>query len=351
MGGELQPLPAGEFLLYQTEDGKTRVDVRMATETVWMSLNQLAELFQRDKSVISRHIANIFQEGELVREATVAFSATVQEEGGRSVSRRIEYYNLDVIISVGYRVKSLRGTQFRIWATRQLREYMVKGFAMDDDRLKRAGGGDHFEQLLARIRDIRSSERVFWKKVLDIYATSSDYDPRAEASKRFFQTVQNKMHWAIHGQTAAEVIHSRVDANKPNLGMTHAPERRPQKGDVEVAKNFLSEDEIKALNLIVSAYLDFAELQAMNRRPMTMRDWISKLDEFLRLTERQVLTHAGKVSHDKALAKAHAEFEKFRRAQAALPQPVDQHFDEAVRQARQIAKAKPPSPKKKDPGA
>jgi len=332
----------GEFLLYQTEDGAARVEVRMRGETVWLSLNQMAALFDRDKSVISRHITNVFEERELDRAATVADFATVQSEGDRTVERRVEHFNLDVIISVGYRVKSLRGTQFRIWATQRLREYIVKGFAMDDARLKAAGEGNYFDELLERIRDIRSSERVFWRKVLDIFATSTDYDPSASAAVLFFQTVQNKMHWAVHGQTAAEVIHRRADASKPNMGMTAwagaGVGGAPRKSDAGIAKNYLNEEEIKALNLIVSAYLDFAELQAMNRRAMTMAAWIGKLDDFLRLTEREILTHAGKVSHEAALAKASAEYEAFRQAQNALPQPVDEHFREAIEKADRLAK-------------
>ena len=333
----------GEFFLYQTDDGHTRIDVRVEGETVWLSLMQMAELFQRDKSVISRHISNVFEEGELERSATVADYATVQLEGDRSVARNVEYFNLDVIISVGYRVKSHRGTQFRIWATQRLREYIVKGFAMDDARLKKAGGGDHFEELLARIRDIRSSERVFWKKVLDIYATSEDYDAKAEASQRFFQMVQNKMHWAIHGQTAAEVIHRRVDATKENMGLTNFAGDRPRKGDIRVAKNYLTEEEIKALNGIVSTYLEFAAFQAMNRKPMTMAGWIAKLDDFIRMTDREILTHAGKISHDAAVTKADEQFAIYQKSRAALPEPVDAHFEEAMKQMMQLEKqAKPP---------
>ncbi len=349
MSGEIVPAGPDDFIFYESSDGRSRIEVRIKGETVWLSLNQMTDLFGRDKSVISRHIANIFEEGELVRAATVANFATAQKEGDRTVSRHVEFFNLDVIISVGYRVKSLRGTQFRIWATQRLREYIVKGFAMDDERLKRAGGGRYFEELLARIRDIRSSERVFWRKVLDIYATSTDYDAKAEASLRFFQTVQNKMHWAIHGQTAAEVIHRRADASKPQMGVTAWMGDRPRKSDVGVAKNYLTEEEIKALNLIVSAYLDFAELQAMNRKPMTMRDWIKKLDDFLRLSEREILTHAGKISHEQALAKANAEFETFHQLQAGLPEPVDHHFDEAVNEVKRLAKPKPSTSPAKRP--
>src|ERR1700733_561999 len=245
------PAPAGgELIFYQTEDGQTRLQVRLEAETVWLSLNQMADLFQRDKSVISKHIKNVYEERELAPEATVAKFATVQNEGGREVSREIEFYNLDVIISVGYRVKSHRGTQFRIWATQRLREYIIKGFTMDDERLKQGGGGNYFDELLTRIRDIRSSEKAFWRKVLEIYATSIDYDPSAEASRKFFATVQNKMHWGAHGQTAAEVIHARADAAKPNMGLTAWTGSRPRKTDVAVAKNYLKLEKIEALNLI-----------------------------------------------------------------------------------------------------
>lgn len=348
VAGEIVPSEGGEFLFYETEDGLTRLDVRLSGETVWLSLNQMADLFQRDKSVISRHIQNVFEEGELDRKSVVADFATTAADGK---TYQVTYHNLDVIISVGYRVKSVRGTQFRIWATQRLREYIVKGFAMDDERLKRGGGGAYFEELLERIRDIRSSERVFWRKILDIYATSADYDPKAEASQKFFQVVQNKMHWAIHGQTAAEIVHRRADASKPNMGLTSWSGDRPRKGDVAVAKNYLTEEEIKGLNLIVSAYLDFAELQAMNRRAMNMRDWIAKLDDFLRLSERDILTHASRISHDAAVAKANAEFEKFREHQSSLPRPVDAHFDEAIQEVKRLEKGrasgKPAKSKKK----
>ncbi len=275
------PKGTGQLVLYRTEDGRTRIQVTLAGDSAWLNLNQIADLFQRDKSVISKHIKNIFDEEELDPSRTVAKFATVQTEGVRSVAREIEFYRLEVILAVGYRVKSARGTQFRQWATTQLREYLVKGFAMDDERLKQAGGGDYFDELLARIRDIRSSERVFWRKVLDIYATSIDYDPSTEGSQMFFAIVQNKMHWAAHGHTAAEVIAQRADAGKPHMGMTTWTGRRPRRTDAGVAKNYLAQEEIETLNLIVSAYLDFAELQARNRRPMVMRDWIVKLDEFL----------------------------------------------------------------------
>lgn len=326
-----------QVILYQTEDDKTRLEVRFSGETVWLALNQLAELFQRDKSVISRHIRNVFEEGELPRERTVAKFATVQQEGGREVSREVEYFNLDVIISVGYRVKSLRGTQFRIWATQRLREYIVKGFTLDDERLKQVGGGGYFDELLGRIRDIRSSEKVFYKKILEIYATSVDYDPRAEATRQFFATVQNKMHWAVHGQTAAEVVHNRVDASKPNMGFTNWSGDRIRRDEVAIAKNYLTPEELEALNLIVSAYLDFAELQALNRRVMYMADWIAKLDDFLKLSERDILTHAGRISHEQAQQKAEAEFEKYRKLAANAPSPVEKDFEEAVEKIKKFA--------------
>jgi hypothetical protein len=340
-----KPSPS-QVILYQTEDGRTRIETRFTGETAWLSLNQITELFQRDKSVISKHIKNILDEGELKPEATVAKFATVQTEGGREVARGIEFYNLDVIISVGYRVKSHRGTQFRIWATQRLREYIIKGFTLDDERLKRAGGGNYFEELLARIRDIRSSEKVFWRKVLDIYATSIDYDPTVEMTQRFFQTVQNKMHWAVHGQTAAEVIVRRADAAKPNMGLTSWISSRPRKEDVGVAKNYLGQPELEALNRIVMAYLEFAELRALEHRPMYMRDWIAKLDDFLRLSDRDLLTHAGKVSHEAALAKAEAEYEKFRLLEANQPTAVEKDFQQAMKQLE--SETKQPAPAKKE---
>jgi hypothetical protein len=321
----------GDVLLYQTEDGLNRIDVQIVNETVWLSLNQMAELFQRDKSVISRHIRNLYVEGELQPESTVANFATVQTEGEKQVERQIEFYNLDVIISVGYRVKSQRGTQFRIWATQRLREYLIKGFALDDERLKRKGGGDYFDELLARIRDIRSSEKVFYKKVLEIYATSIDYNPKAETSQLFFKTVQNKMHWAAHGHTAAEIIHERADANQPNMGMTNWQGGKIRRDETSIAKNYLNAEELDALNRIVTLYLDFAELQAMNRKQMTMQNWIIKLDDFMRLSDREILTHAGVISHEQAKLKAETEFEKYRVSQDALPSSVEKHFEDAIK--------------------
>ena len=339
-----EPTPKGEIVLYQTGDGQTRLQVRMERDNVWLSLNQMADLFQRDKSVISRHINNVFEEGELRPEGTVAKSATVQTEGEKQVTREIEFYNLDVIISVGYRVKSQRGTQFRIWATQRLREYIIKGFTLDDERLKQAGGGNYFDELLARIRDIRSSEKVFWRKVLDIYATSIDYDPNVEISQQFFATVQNKIHWGAHGHTAAEIIRARADAAKTNMGLTAWTGSRPRKTDVAVAKNYLTLEELEALNLIVSMYLDFAELRARNRRPMHMRDWIAKLDDFMRLSERDILTHAGNVSHAAALHHAEAEYEKWHQRALAEPSQAEKDFDDAV---AKIKKLNPPKKKKK----
>ncbi len=332
-----QNLPApGALLIYQSDDGKVRVETRLQNETLWLNINQMADLFGVDKSGISRHLKNIFETGELSPEATVANFATVQDEGDRQVARRIEFYNLDAIISVGYRVNSIRGTHFRIWATQRLREYIVKGFAMDDERLKQAGGCGYFEELLARIRDIRSSEKVFWRKVLDIYATSIDYDPRTEVSKEFFKVIQNKMHWAAHGQTAAEVIYERADATKPNMGMTNWVGPTIRKSEAEIAKNYLAKDELNLLNRIVTMYLEFAEIQALNRKPMTMHDWISKLDDFMKLSGRDILTHAGAITHDAALQKAHEEYEKFRMAQLELPTRAETDFLEVETELKQI---------------
>lgn len=327
-----------EVILYRTADGRARVEVRFDGETAWLSLNQMAELFQRDKSVISRHIKNVFDESELTRAAVVAHFATTAADGK---SYQVEYFNLDVIISVGYRVKSQRGTQFRIWATQRLREYLIKGFTLDDERLKRGGGGNYFDELLARIRDIRSSEKVFWRKVLEIYATSIDYDPGAAASQAFFKTVQNKMHWAAHGHTAAEIILARADATRPNMGLTSWAGDTLRKADVAIAKNYLGPTEIEALNRIVTAYLELAELQAMNRKPMYMTDWVAKLDEFLKLSDREILQHAGKVSHDDAVAKAEVEYDLFARARALLVSPVEQHFEEAVQEVKRLERARP----------
>ncbi len=298
-----------EILMYQTEDGTTKIEVALEGETVWLSLNQMAELFQRDKSVISRHIKNVFQEGELDQHAVVAFFATTAADGK---SYDVAYYNLDVIISVGYRVKSHRGTQFRIWATQKLKEYIIKGFTMNDDLLKRSGGGNYFQELLERIRDIRSSEKVFYRQVLDIYATSIDYDPETEITRQFFKTVQNKMHYAAHGHTAAEIIFRRANAEEKFMGMTAFTGEKLKKSDAAVAKNYLKEDEIKILNRLVAAYLEFAELQAIRQNPMYMRDWAEKLDDFIKLSGSELLQHAGRISHEQAKTKAELEYEKYK---------------------------------------
>lgn len=316
------------IIMYTTEDGLTKIEVTFDEDTVWLSLDQMAELFQRDKSTISRHIKNIFSEGELDRYSVVANFATTATDGK---TYQVDYYNLDVIISVGYRVKSLRGTQFRIWASSILKEYMKKGFALDDDRLKRLGGGNYFDELLARIRDIRSSEKVFWRKVLEIYATSIDYNPSAEASILFFKQVQNKMHWAAHKHTAAEIVYQRADAEKENMGLTSWEGKQLKRSDTEIAKNYLTQTELDALNKIVSAYLDIAEVRAMAHEPMYMKDWLETIDDYLKMTRRDILTTKGRVTHKQAIEKAHKEYEKYRKKQDELLSPVEQHFMESIR--------------------
>ena len=316
----------GQFLLYQTPDGDSQIEVKLQNDTVWLSLDQMAELFQRNKSTISRHIKNVLEDGELQEEATIANFATVQNEGTRKVERVIAYYNLDMIISVGYRVHSYRGVQFRIWATKVLKEYIVKGFAMNDDLLKRAGGGNYFDELLARIRDIRSSEKVFYRKVLEIYALSIDYDPRVEMTQKFFKTIQNKMHYSVHGHTAAEIIYERADAEKDFMGLTTWSGAMPSKPEAEIAKNYLTHEEIKSLNRIVSLYLDFAEMQAEEHRPMYMKDWINILDDFLSISRKDILTHAGKISAKLAKEKADQEYDKFKERTKNNLSPVEIHF-------------------------
>ena len=316
----------GQFLLYQTPDGDSQIEVKLQNDTVWLSLDQMAELFQRNKSTISRHIKNVLEDGELQEEATIANFATVQDEGTRKVERVIAYYNLDMIISVGYRVHSYRGVQFRIWATKVLKEYIVKGFAMNDDLLKRAGGGNYFDELLARIRDIRSSEKVFYRKVLEIYALSIDYDPRVEMTQKFFKTVQNKMHYSVHGHTAAEIIYERADSEKDFMGLTTWAGAMPTKPEAEIAKNYLTHEEVKSLNRIVSLYLDFAEMQAEEHRPMYMKDWINILDDFLRISRKDILTHAGKISAKLAKEKADLEYNKFKERTKNNLSPVEIHF-------------------------
>lgn len=327
-----------KVIMYTTEDGLTRIETTFDQETVWLSIEQMAELFQRDRSVIGKHIRNLFSEGELQKEAVWAKFAHTASDGK---VYQVDYYNLDVIISVGYRVKSLRGTQFRIWATSILKEYMKKGFAMDDDRLKRLGGGNYFDELLDRIRDIRSSEKVFWRKVLEIYATSIDYDPRAEASVAFFKQVQNKMHWAAHKHTAAEIVFERADAEQPNMGLTSWEGDTIRRADAEIAKNYLTQEEIDALNKIVTAYLDIAEVNALNQEPMYMKDWLRTIDDYLRMTRRDILETKGRVSHLQAMEKAHHEYEKFREKQDAMLSPVERHFLESLDELDAIAEKKP----------
>ena len=330
-----------QFLVYQTEDGKFKIDVRFEGETVWLAQQQMAELFQTTKQNISLHIQNIYEEQELEREATVKESLTVQQEGNRSVRRRVELYNLDVIISVGYRVKSVVATRFRIWATQRLREFIVKGFVLDDERLKNPDQPfDYFEELTRRIQDIRTSERRFYQKITDIYATSIDYDPTQEISIGFFKTVQNKVHWAITGQTAAEIVHNRVNATKPNLGLTNWRGAVIRKQDIAIAKNYLAEPELAALNNLVEQYLVFAEGQAMRRVPMYMADWINKLDAFLTLNDRDIFTNAGRISHEMAQAKAELEYGKFKALTATDARPVDEDFE-------QVARALPKRPRTK----
>lgn len=313
----------GQFLLYQTPDGDSQIEVKLQNDTVWLSLDQMAELFQRNKSTISRHVKNVLEDGELEEKSVVAFFATTAAD---SKTYSVAYYNLDMIISVGYRVHSYRGVQFRIWATKVLKEYIVKGFAMNDDLLKRAGGGNYFDELLARIRDIRSSEKVFYRKVLEIYALSIDYDPRVEMTQKFFKTVQNKMHYSVHGHTAAEIIYERADAEKDFMGLTSWAGPMPTKLEAEIVKNYLTHEEVKSLNRIVSLYLDFAEMQAEEHRPMYMKDWINILDDFLRISRKDILTHAGKVSAKLAKEKADNEYDKFKERTQNNLSAVEIHF-------------------------
>lgn len=325
------------ILIYQTDDGVTKIETRLEAETVWLTQAQLAELFQKSRVTITEHIKNIFKEGELTEDSVCRKFRHTAVDGKEYETN---FYNLDVIISVGYRVKSHQGTKFRQWATARLREYIVKGFTMNDELLKQAGGGNYFEELLARIRDIRSSEKVFWRKVLDIYATSIDYDPKVDMSVAFFQTVQNKMHWAAHGHTAAEVIYQRIDANKPNLGLTHIKGAKPTKQEIEVAKNYLDEAELNVLNRMVTAYLELAELQALNRKPMYMKDWIERLDDFLRMTGNEILQHKGTVSHEQALEKAHQEYDRFKENTKNELSEGEKHFLQQIENTAQKLSSK-----------
>jgi hypothetical protein len=329
--------PSGQLLIYQ--DGGLKLQVRLDGQTVWLTQAAMADLYQTTKQNVSLHLQNIFDEGELEQEPAVKDYLTTAADGKRY---RTRHYNLDAILAVGYRVRSPRGTAFRQWATARLRELLVKGFTLDDERIKagRTIGADYFDELLARIRDIRASERLFYQKITDIYATSIDYDGDAELTQLFFQTVQNKMHWAAHGHTAAEIVARRADASQPNMGLTtwkNAPAGPVRKGDVAIAKNYLSHEEIESLNLIVSAYLDFAELQARSKRAMHMADWIAKLDDFIRLSDREILSHAGKVSHQMAEDHAHAQYEEYERERRKLAKAETTDFDDAARRISEQA--------------
>jgi len=335
--------PKGDIIVYQTEGGRIQIDVRLEQETVWLSQEHMSRLFGKTKQTIWEHIRNIFKEGELDEKVVVRKFLTTTPHGamvGKTQTREVIFYNLDVVIAVGYRVKSPQGTRFRMWATERLREYIVKGFTMDDKRLKEPDMTRYFEELLARIRDIRSSEKIFWRKILDIYATSVDYDPRAETSRFFFKQVQNKMHWAAHGHTAAELIYHRANSMLPNMGITNYPGNNLLMRDVEIAKNYLSEDELDMLNRIVTAYLEVAEIQARSRKIMTMQDWIERLDGFLTMSGRELLTHAGSISHETAMEKAHVEFEKFRERQLLEPSAVDYDFMEAEQAMKKLKSGK-----------
>lgn len=316
------------IIIYQTQDGKTKIDVKVDQDTVWLTQGQMVELFQSSKANISEHISNIFKEGELNENSVVREFRTTAQDGK---NYNTKHYNLDVIISVGYRVKSLRGTQFRIWATNTLKEYLIKGFAMNDDLLKQAGGGSYWKELLDRIRDIRSSEKVFYRQILDIYATSIDYNPQAEETMMFFKVVQNKMHFAAHGHTAAEVLYLRADSQKPHMGLTNFKGKHPTKTEVTVAKNYLDEKELNVLNRITSAYLEFAELQAIREIPMSMKDWIAKLDDFIKMTGSQLLENPGQISKLEAENKALAEYALYKEGLKNELSEVEKHFLESIK--------------------
>lgn len=329
----------GQFLVYQAEDGKLKLDVRFEDESVWLTQQLMADLFQSSKQNVSHHINSIYEEGELQPAATVKKYLTVRSEGNRQVKRMLDYYNLDMIISVGYRIKSRVATRFRIWATQKLTEFIKKGFVLDDERLKNPDlPFDYFEELERRIQDIRTSERRFYQKITDIYATSIDYDPTLDISIAFFKTVQNKMHWAITGQTAAEIIHSRADADKPNMGLTNYRGAKVRKQEVTIAKNYMNEEELAALNNLVEQYLIFAQGQAMRRVPMHMSDWIKKLDSFMTLNDRDILTHAGKISHEMAKQLAEGEYDKFHTNRLTESNKQISDFDKAVKQIESAKK-------------
>ena len=331
----------GQFLVYEAENGHIKIDVRLEDETVWLTQRLMAKLFQKDVRTINEHIQNVYEEHELEPGATIRKSRIVQKEGSRNVTRMVDFYNLDMIISVGYRVKSHIATRFRIWATQRLKEYIVKGFALDDERLKNPDQPfDYFEELTRRIQDIRTSERRFYQKITDIYATSIDYDPTLEISIVFFKTVQNKMHWAITGKTAAEIIHTRADADKPNMGLTNWRGTKVRKQDANIAKNYLTGNELAALNNLVEQYLIFAEGQAMRRIPMHMGDWLKKLDAFLNINDRDILTHAGKISHEMARQFAESEYQKFSRKRVTTQDQIGNDLDKLVKQLPTAKKEK-----------
>ena len=325
----------GEIVIYQAEDGITKVECRFVDETVWLTQQQMAELFHTSRSNIVEHIGHIYEEGELDEVSTCRKFRQVRLEGNRQVTRELPFYNLDMIISLGYRVKSLIATQFRRWATERLKEYMIKGFTMDDERLKNLGGGNYWRELLERIRDIRSSEKVMYRQVLDLYATSVDYNPRSAESVAFFKMVQNKLHYATHGHTAAEVIYERADADKPFMGLTTFSGDFPTAKDIGIAKNYLTEEELRVLNQMVSGYFDFAEVQAIRHRPMYMSDYVEQLDNILRATGEEVLTHAGKISHAQAMEKAKAEYKRY---QAQTLSPVEEEYLKTIKQLGKVAK-------------
>lgn len=343
--------PQSEIILYQTEDGRARIQCRFDGETLWLTQKLIAELFQIGVGTVNHHLKAIYSEGELVSEATIRSYRIVQPEGTRQIARSVEHYSLEAILAVGYRVRGHRGTQFRQWATARLGEYLVKGFTMDDERLKNPSGPgqkDYFDELLERIRDIRSSERRFYQKVLEIYATSVDYAPDTELSQQFFATVQNKMHWATHGHTAAEIIAKRADAGELFMGLKSTrPGGIIRKDDTYIAKNYLTEDELLVLNRIVNLYIEYAELQALERRPMTMQDWLVKLDEFLKISGRELLDNAGSISMERAKAKAEQEYQKYRKLLDSQPTPIEMELEKAGKELKKLSRSKKTKPSKK----
>jgi hypothetical protein len=329
-----------KIVIYQSEDGKTKIQTTLENETLWLTQKNIAEVFNVTVATINEHIKNIYDDRELEENSTIRKFLIIQKEGQREVKRDTKHYNLDMIIALGYRVKSTTATQFRVWATNILKEYVVKGFAMNDEMLKSSGGGDYFDELLARIRDIRSSEKVFWRKVLDIYSTSVDYEPKSDTSIEFFQTVQNKLHWAAHGHTAAEIIHQRVNSEKLNSGLTTFSGKKPTKKETQTAKNYLNSDELEMLNRIVTAYLELAELQALNRKPMYMNDWIERLDGFLTMTGNDILAHKGSISHKQAINKATKEYEIYKQNSKNLASKVEDDFIEVIGNQTKTLKGK-----------